>query len=79
MKKNYKLKKITIYSIKYFLKQLKKSIKVDLICLTIENNVVWASSEWLNINIIDIILFLMTSEIYCENNFHELTIYFTKT
>ena len=77
--KKLQIEKDIIYSIKYYLEKLKKSIKVDLICLTIENSVVWASSEWLNINIMDRILFLMISEIYCENDFHELPIYFTKT
>ncbi len=77
--KKLQIEKDIIYSIKHYLEKLKKSIKVDLICLTIENSVVWASSEWLNIHIMDRILFLMTSEIYCESDFHELPIYFTKT
>ena len=77
--KKLQVEKDTIYSIKFNLEKLKKSIKVDLICLTIENSIVWASSEWLNVNIIDRILFLMISEIYCENDFHELPIYFTRT
>ena len=77
--KKLQIEKDIIYSVKYYLEKLKKSIKADLICLTIDNSIVWASSEWLNINIIDRIIFLMISEIYCENDFNELPIYFTKT
>ena len=77
--KKLQIEKDFIYSVKYYLEKIKKSIKTDLICLTIENNIVWASSEWLNVNIMDRILFLTISEIYCENDFNELPIYFTKT
>ena len=77
--KKLQIEKDIIYSVKYYLEKIKKSIKTDLICLTIENSIVWASSEWLNVNIMDRILFLMISEIYCENDFNELPIYFTKT
>ena len=77
--KKLQIDKDLIYSIKFYLEKIKKSIKVELICLTIENNIVWASSEWLNVNIMDRILFLMISEIYCENDFNELPIYFTRT
>ena len=73
------IEKDIIYSVKYYLEKLKKSIKADLICLTIDNSIVWASSDWLNVHIIDRILFLMISEIYCENDFNEFPIYFTKT
>jgi len=77
--KKLQLEKDVIYGIKYYLENLKKSIKTDFICLTIENSIVWASPDWLSINIMDRILFLMISEIYCENDFHELPIYFTRT
>ena len=77
--KKLQLEKDYIYSIKHYLEKLKKSLKLDLICLTVENSIVWASSEWLNLNIMDRILFVMLSEIYCESDFHELPIYFTRT
>lgn len=77
--KKLQIEKDIIYSVKFYLEKLKKNIKIDLICLTINNNLIWASSDWLNVNIVDRILFLMVSEIYCQDDYHELPIYFTKT
>ena len=54
-------------------------MKLDLIAITVKNIIVWASSDWLNIEIIDRILFLIISEIYCEGDYNEIPIYFSNT
>ena len=77
--KKSQIDKDTIYSIKHYMEKFKKNIKKDILCITINNNLVWATSEWLNINITDRILFLLISKIYCSSDIIELPIYFTKT
>ena len=61
------------------MEKFKKNIKKDILCITINNNLVWATSEWLNINITDRILFLLISKIFCSSDIIELPIYFTNT
>ena len=77
--KKSQIDKDTIYSIKHYMEKFKKNIKKDILCITINNNLVWATSEWLNINITDRILFLLISKIFCSSDIIELPIYFTKT
>ena len=77
--RKYELEKDAIYSIKYYLEKIKAKLKIDLICLTVKNIVVWASSDWLSIDIIDRLLFLVISELYGNNDYNEIPIYFSKT
>ena len=77
--KKIQIDKDVIYSIKHYLEKFKKSIKNDLLCLTLDNNIVWASSDWLNIHITDRILFLLMANIFSSGDLVELPIYFTKT
>ena len=77
--KKYEIDKDVIYSIKFYLEKIKKNLKLDLIAITVKNIIVWASSDWLNIEIIDRILFLIISEIYCEGDYNEIPIYFSNT
>ena len=77
--KKSQIDKDTIYSIKHYMEKFKKNIKKDILCITINNNLVWATSEWLNINITDRILFLLISKIFCSSDIIELPIYFTNT
>ena len=77
--KKYEIDKDLIYSVKYYLERLKSKLKVDLICLTLKNTVIWASSDWLNLDIMDRILFLVISELYGDGDFNEIPIYFSST
>ena len=77
--KKLQIDKDIIYSIKHYIEKLKKSIKKDIFCLTVDNNIVWASSDWLNIHITDRILFLLLSKVFSSGDLMELPIYFTKT
>ena len=77
--RKYELEKDAIYSIKFYLEKIKEKLKIDLICLTVKNIVVWASSDWLTIDIVDRLLFLIISELYGGSDFNEIPIYFSKT
>lgn len=77
--KKYEFDKDVIYSIKFYLEKIKKNLKLDLIAITVKNIIVWASSDWLNIEIMDRILFLIISEIYSEGDYNEIPIYFSNT
>ena len=77
--KKLQIDKDVIYSLKHYIEKFKQSIKKDILCLTLDNNIVWASSDWLNIHIIDRILFLLISKIYSSGDLIEVPIYFTKT
>ena len=77
--KKLQIDKDIIYSIKHYIEKFKKTIKKDLLCLTVDNNIVWASSDWLNIHITDRILFLLISKILSSGDIIEVPIYFTKT
>ena len=77
--KELQINKDVIYGIKHYLEKFKKSIKKDIICLTVDNNIICASSDWLNIHIIDRILFLLISKIFMSGDIMEIPIYFTKT
>ena len=77
--RKYELEKDAIYSIKYYLEKVKVKLKVDLICLTARNNIVWASSDWLSIDITDRLLFLIITELYGNNDYNEIPIYFSST
>ena len=77
--KKLQIDKDIIYSIKHYIEKFKKTIKKDLLCLTVDNNIVWASSDWLNIHITDRILFLLISKIFSSGDIIEVPIYFTKT
>ena len=72
--------KETIYNIKYYIGgTFQKSIKKDILCLTVNDNIVWATSDWLNIHITDRILFVLLSKIFSSGDLMEIPIYFTKT
>ena len=77
--KKYEIDKDLIYSVKYYLERLKSKLKVDLICLTVKNTVIWASSDWLNLDIMDRILFLIINDLYYNGDFNEIIIYFLST
>ena len=77
--KKLQIDKDVIYSIKHYIEIFKKSMKIDILCLTLDDNIVWASSDWLNIHITDRILFLLISKIFSSGDLIEIPIYFTKT
>ena len=60
--KKLQINKDVIYGIKHYIEKFKKSIKKDIICLTVDNNIVCASSDWLNIHIIDRILLMVGTD-----------------
>ena len=77
--KKLQIDKDIIYGIKHYIEKFKKTLKKDLLCLTVDNNIVWASSDWLNIHITDRILFILISNIFSSGDIIEIPIYFTKT
>ena len=77
--KKLQVDKDVIYGIKHYIDDFIKSIKKDIFCLTVDNNIVCASSNWLNIHIIDRILFILLSKIFSSGDIMEIPIYFTKT
>lgn len=77
--RKYEIEKDTIYSVKYYLEKIKNKLKLDLVCLTIRNVVVWASNDWLNIDISDRLIFIMIAELYGNYDINEIPIYFSKT
>ena len=77
--KKLQIDKDVIYGIKHYIDEFIKTIKKDIFCLTFEDNIVCASSNWLNIHITDRILFILLSKIFSSGDIMELPIYFTKT
>ena len=77
--KKIQVDKDVIYGIKHYIDDFIKSIKKDIFCLTVDDNIVCASSNWLNIHIIDRILFILISKIFLSGDIMEIPIYFTKT
>jgi len=77
--KKLQIDKDVIYGIKHYIDEFIKTIKKDIFCLTFEDSIVCASSNWLNIHITDRILFILLSKIFSSGDIMELPIYFTKT
>lgn len=77
--KKFEVSKDILYPIKHYFENFKNILKVDFVCFVVNESVVWASSDWLALEITDRLLFVMISHLYSENDMNEIPIYFAKT
>ncbi len=57
----------------------KEKLKVEFLCLSIDDTIAWCNIEWTDIDVIDRLLISIISKLYCEDDICEIPIYFAKT
>ena len=67
------------YVIKNYLDKLKQSINQDFVALFFNDSMLWCSSEYLGISVVDRICFSVVSGIYNSGDISECPVYFSAT
>jgi len=79
LEKKIEVVKDVLFPVKHYMESFKSQLKQDFMCLLVNDSIVWASPDWLGINQIDRLLFVLIGRIYSSNDMNEIPIYFSKT